>query len=116
MPIAAITKAEHHIDHPELIMPLPSDQKLAKLRILTRRAEAEEKRCEEALYEARQARGRLQVEFYKRVEELGYCPVCELPKAECKGHPFAADSFDRTNSLTDANWASDWRWQRPKGE
>lgn len=77
------------------VMPIPFDSKLTKLRILRRRAQAKHKAALEALQES-EYRARLEDEellrqFEDRCKELGYCPSCEVPENECKGHVWLAE-------------------------
>ena len=68
-------------------MSLPSDQKLAKLRILLRRADAayEEtaRQARDAVMRAADERNRLYAEYRARAKDLGYCGNCEKPLGEC---------------------------------
>lgn len=80
-------------------MPLPPDQQLAKLRIFIKRAEEDSKAAEEAVHQAQVVHSEklgvvnaFRDQFYARARELGYCPICEKPLAECEGHVWLAAS------------------------
>lgn len=76
-------------------MTIPFDQKLAKLRLLERRAEVEHDKAhaeferikDEAwkpVYEARERLVRVQMAYLERARELGYCGNCEKLLTECQ--------------------------------
>jgi len=67
-------------------MTLPVDPRLAKLQILYERAAAERKVTLDADQEARRKEYDARRDLHNYVRELGYCPHCELPLSECKGH------------------------------
>jgi hypothetical protein len=67
-------------------MVLPVDSKLAKLQILYARAAVEHKATQNADHEARRNEYDARRDLYNYIRELGYCPHCELPLSECKGH------------------------------
>jgi hypothetical protein len=74
-------------------MALPSDQKLAKLRILWRRAEAARDEAEKMAAEKQKAALDLWMQFQRRANELGYCAHCELPQGECRCIELAESGF-----------------------
>jgi hypothetical protein len=67
-------------------MTLPVDPRLAKLQILYERATAERKVTLDADQEARRKEYDARRDLHNYIRELGYCPHCELPLSECKGH------------------------------
>jgi hypothetical protein len=91
-------------------MALPSDQQLAKLRILMAQSERRLKSMEEKHRELEEPVRReatdLWLKFYERARELGYCGVCELPLTECQCVTLASSEnsisayFDRPVTIT----------------
>ena len=76
-------------------MSIPYDQRIAKLRILIRRADAfyaaqkrvyddVVKQAYEPVYRASEDRVRLFSQYMQIARELGYCGTCEKPSDECR--------------------------------
>lgn len=69
-----------------LTMALPVDPKITELRALYERAATAHKATQDAEHEARRKEDDTRQKLYDFIRELGYCPHCELPFNECRGH------------------------------